>query len=192
MRGAGRFGTLASMGRPLLSVDPGPTVLRWGWVLWTGWTMVGTALLLNDLKAGQFVLGAVLVAPFWALWLLWPVYRLWARVVRRRLGDPGGTAHEFEGRPLQVRYDDHGTPWLSIDEVAEVLGPEQVAAAARAALRALDGAVPLPGADGPALVPAATLVGWLQLRGDAVALRFARWIQDALLAAPPPPAPDGG
>ena len=71
------------MARPLLTADPGPTVLRWGWFLWVAWAVVGTGLLGED-RGGGFALGLVLSAPFWALWLLWPVYRGWAVLVRRR------------------------------------------------------------------------------------------------------------
>jgi len=75
------------MARPLFSVDPGPTALRWGWFLWVTWAVVGTGLLGEDREGSGFALGLVLSAPFWALWLLWPCYRCWAIWTRRRERD---------------------------------------------------------------------------------------------------------
>jgi hypothetical protein len=79
------------MARPLFSADPGPTTLRWGWFLWVTWAVVGTGLLGEDRVGSGFALGLVLSAPFWALWLLWPLYRGWAFIRPRsgRDGDPG-------------------------------------------------------------------------------------------------------
>ena len=61
------------MARPLFSDDPGPNTLRWGWFLWVTWAVVGTGLLGEDREGSGFALGLVLSAPFWALWLLWPL-----------------------------------------------------------------------------------------------------------------------
>jgi len=72
------------MARPLLSADPGPTTLRWGWFLWVTWAVVGTGLLGEDREGSGFALGLVLSAPFWTLWVLWPCYRGWALLRRRR------------------------------------------------------------------------------------------------------------
>ena len=71
------------MARPLFSAVPGPTTLRWGWFLWVTWAVVGTGLLGEDRDGSGFALGLVLSAPFWAVWLLWPLYRGWALLVRR-------------------------------------------------------------------------------------------------------------
>ena len=75
------------MARPLFSADPGPTTLRWGWFLWVTWAVVGTGLLGEDREGSGFALGLVLSAPFWALWLLWPLYRGWALWMRLRQRD---------------------------------------------------------------------------------------------------------
>ena len=66
----------------MFTADPGPTVLRWGWFLWLSWAIVGTGLLGEDRGSG-FAMSLVLSAPFWALWVLWPVYRGWALLARR-------------------------------------------------------------------------------------------------------------
>jgi hypothetical protein len=75
------------MARPLFSIDPGPTTLRWGWFLWVTWAVIGTGLLGEDREGSGFALGLVLSAPFWALWLLWPCYRGWAFWTRFRERD---------------------------------------------------------------------------------------------------------
>ena len=62
-----------------LEHDPDERIVRWGWIIWTAWGVIGGALLLTDIKAGTGSLSFVLVAPFWALWLLWPVYRVLRR-----------------------------------------------------------------------------------------------------------------
>ncbi len=84
-----------------LEQDPDERVVRWGWMLWVAWGVIGGALLLSDVKAGTGALSLVLVAPFWGMWLLWPTYRLLARMValavRRRMG-------RIERRLLRVRW----------------------------------------------------------------------------------------
>ena len=84
------------MARPLFSADPGPATLRWGWFLWVTWAVVGTGLLGEDREGSGFTLGLVLSAPFWALWLLWPLYRGWAVLARRERARDQRTAGDDE------------------------------------------------------------------------------------------------
>jgi hypothetical protein len=58
-----------------LASDPDERVVRHGWQVWVIWGVIGGALLLVDRGSGTLSFGLVLTAPFWALWLLWPMYR---------------------------------------------------------------------------------------------------------------------
>lgn len=65
------------MTRPVswLEHDPDERIVRWGWMIWIAWGVIGGTLWLTDIRAGTGALSLVLVAPFWGLWLLWPGYR---------------------------------------------------------------------------------------------------------------------
>src|SRR5512136_1797510 len=112
------------MVRPVLSPNPGSTVLRWGWFLWVTWAVIGSGLLGEDVKGGAFALGVVLSAPFWALWLLWPLYRLWAFWARRGRHSKWqawqGNYYEFDGRQVRVLFDDEQI-WFAADDVFDAL-----------------------------------------------------------------------
>jgi hypothetical protein len=159
------------MARPLLTADPAPTVLRWGWFLWVSWAVVGTGLLGED-RDGGFLLGVVLSAPFWALWLLWPVYRawaLWTRAARRSRGQEWqGNYYEFEGRAVRVLHDADGI-WFAADDAFDALGLDD---AQRDAERHF--ASDHPGSGAPVFSPE-RLAAWLDRRSDAAALRFREW-----------------
>ena len=73
-----------------LEQDPDERIVRWGWMIWVAWGVIGGALFLNDVKGGTGALSLILVAPFWGMWLLWPTYRfiraMVALAIRRRVG----------------------------------------------------------------------------------------------------------
>jgi hypothetical protein len=100
------------MPRPLLAIDPGPTVLRWGWFLWVTWAVIGTGLLAEDVTGHALTLGLVLSAPFWALWLLWPLYRAWALLMRWR-GHAGGQPWQEHPREVDERPEKPEAPSAS-------------------------------------------------------------------------------
>lgn len=173
------------MVRPIFAVDPGPNVLRWGWFLWFAWILVGAGLLLQDLEAGNFVLGAVLVAPFWALWLLWPAYRGWAAWVRlsrhSRWKAWQGNYYEFDGQQIRVLFDDDRV-WFAADDVFDALrleGRQRDPERGRL-VAGRDGLAELPDS-GLLVFSEPGLRAWLERRSDPDALKFARWVQTQVL-----------
>ena len=168
------------MPRPLLAIDPGAGVLRWGWFLWVAWAVIGTGLLSEDLRAGRFDVAAILAAPFWVVWLLWPTYRLWAAWARRFQHSRGalrqGEHYEFDGQPVRVVFDDDAI-FFAADDVFDALGlkgrqrdPERGRlSAGRDGLRNLPGSKVL-------MFSEAGLHAWLERRQDADAVKFARWV----------------
>ncbi|HET9023750.1 MAG TPA: hypothetical protein VFN64_04215 [Burkholderiaceae bacterium] len=173
------------MARPLFAVDPGPTVLRWGWFLWLTWAVVGTGLLGEDRGSGGFALGLVLSAPFWALWLLWPLYRAWAVLSRRGQRSRGqewqGNYYEFDGRPVRVRVD-HDQFWFAADDVFDALGldgPQRDAELGRI-MAGRDG-LSEPAGFGQLAFSESGLAAWLERRADADALKFRRWAQQQVI-----------
>ena len=168
------------MARRLFAIDPGPTVLRWGWLLWFGWTVIGTGLLSEDLRSGNFVFAAVLAAPFWVLWALWPAYRLWAvgtrRFARSRWRIRQGEHFEFDGHPVRVVFDGDSI-WFAADDVFDALRLQ-------GRLRDPERGRLVAGRDGLALLPGSGLLAfseaglraWLDRRTDADALKFTRWV----------------
>ncbi|HTN49677.1 MAG TPA: hypothetical protein VMK32_09620, partial [Burkholderiaceae bacterium] len=92
-----------------LARDPDERTLRWGWVFWFSWLAVGGALLLGDFRGGVPAIGLVLATPFWALWLLWVLYR-GLRFVLKLLHGVGrtqwsGRYFEFDGRHIRIHFD---------------------------------------------------------------------------------------
>jgi hypothetical protein len=164
-----------------LSRDPDERTVRWGWVLWFAWLAVGGALLLGDYRGGVLGVGAVLAAPFWALWLLWAVYRGGRRLVQwlQLSGDRDrdGQYFEFDGQPIRIRFDGEDI-WFGARDVFDVLGtpaqardPERVRQiVGRDGLRAAP--------DGGALsFSEKGLAAWLERRTDRTAAQFTRWIE---------------
>ena len=173
------------MARSILSADPGSGVLRWGWFLWVTWGVVGAGLLSEDMKGRGFVLGAVLTAPFWALWLLWPAYRLWAtwdrsaRHSRWRAWE--GNYYEFDGQQIRVLFDDEQI-WFAADDVFDALR-------LRGRQRNPDRGQLVAGRDGLARLPDSGLLAfsetglqaWLDRRTETDALKFARWVRHQVI-----------
>jgi hypothetical protein len=170
----------------MLSQDPDERTLRWGWVFWFSWLLVGSALLLGDLRGGVPGVGAVLAAPFWALWLLWLFYR-GTRWVLRRLShghsmEWHGRHYSFDDRQIRIVFDGDAV-WFVAADVFELLGTP---AAARDAERVRQ----IVGRDGLQLSPESNqlsfsekgLAAWLDRRTDRTAAQFARWVETQVLA----------
>lgn len=169
-----------------LDRDPDERTVRWGWVFWISWLLVGGALLFGDWKSGVIGLGAVLAAPFWALWLLWPLYR-GARFALRHLRHAplaawDGRYFAFDDRQIRVLFDDEAI-WVVAVDVFEVLGTP---ADARMPERVRQ----IVGRDGLQSAPDSTLLAfsekglaaWLDRRTERRALQFARWFQHEVVA----------
>lgn len=165
----------------MLSPDPGPTVLRWGWFLWVTWAVIGTGLLGEDLQSGGFALGVVLTAPFWALWLLWPMYRGWALWMRwsrhSRWQAWQGSYYEFDGQQVRVLFDDEQI-WFAADDVFDALrleGRQRDPERGRL-VAGRDGLSELPDS-GLLAFSEAGLCAWLDRRMEPDAMKFARWVR---------------
>ncbi len=170
------------MARPLLAINPGAGVLRWGWFLWVVWCVIGTGLLSEDLRSsGSFALGAVLTAPFWLIWLLWPAYRLWATSAQwfahSRWKLRQGEHYEFDGQPVRVLFDEDDI-WFAAEDVFDALRLQ-------GRLRDPERAKLIAGRDGISVLPQCGLLAfseaglhaWLERRTDTDALKFMRWLQ---------------
>jgi hypothetical protein len=170
----------------LLDHDPDARTVRWGWVFWWSWLLVGGALLHGDVKGGAPGLGVVLAAPFWALWALWPLYR-GARFALRHLRHAPLAAWEgryfaFDDRQVRVSFDADAI-FVAADDVFDALATP---AAARDPERVRqivgrDGLQPAP--DGPWLAfTEKGLAAWLDRRSERRALLFARWFDSQVVA----------
>jgi hypothetical protein len=161
--------------------DPDERALRWGWVFWFAWLGVGGALLLGDYRAGVLGIGAVLAAPFWALWLLWALYRA-ARFGMRRLRHSGwqqwdGRYFEFDGRQVRILFDGDDI-WFGAGDVFDVLGTASSA-------RDPDRVRQIVGRDGLQCPPESELLcfsekglaAWLDRRSERPAGQLRRWVE---------------
>jgi len=168
-----------------LSRDPDERVLRWGWVLWIAWLAVGSALLLGDYRGALFGVGLVLAAPFWALWLLWALYRggrlVWHGLKHSRWKRWSGRYYEFDGCQVRIIFDAEDVFFAAAD-VFDVLGTTVTA-------RAPERVRQVVGRDGLRNVPKSNflcfsekgLVAWLDRRTDRQAALFARWVEAQVL-----------
>jgi hypothetical protein len=170
---------------PLFAARPAPGVLRWGWFLWVTWSVIGTGLLSEDLRAGHFAFGAVLVAPFWVLWLLWPAYRGWAVwsgwFGHSRWRAREGAHYEFDGQPIRVVFDDE-LIWFAAEDVFDALrlqGRQRDPERGRL-VAGRDGLCRLPGS-GLLAFSETGLGAWLDRRTDADALKFAHWVRHQVI-----------
>jgi hypothetical protein len=166
--------------------DPDERILRWGWLIWFAWSVVAGALLLDDFKAGRLAIGIVLSAPFWALWLLWPLYRGAAGALRRysasRWADWHGQYYEFDGRQVRVLFGDDGAVWFVADDVFAALKLE-------GRQRDPERARVIAGRDGLSFPPGEHVLAfsetglraWLERRTDTEANRFANWVDKQVI-----------
>lgn len=169
-----------------LTQEPDARAVRTGWLAWVTWTVIGGALLFEDWKLSATIFNLVLTAPFWALWLLWPLLRLVYRVrhwacIEPRAAWQGGY-FEFDGQRLRVRFVEEDALVAAVD-VFDVLGtpadsrrPERVRAVAGA-----EALVAIAGESGE-FFTAAGLAAWLARRSDKQARNLARWFEHEVVA----------
>ncbi len=169
-----------------LGRDPAPRILRWGWVLWTSWLLVGGALLLGDQRAGVLGVGAVLAAPFWLLWLFWLVYRGLRALVRWHAaatwGAAPGATYEFDGRRIRIGASGDSL-WFAaadvfdaLDTPADARDPERVRQ-----IVGRDGLQPAPDSGVPSFSEKG-LAAWLERRSERQAGQFTRWVNLQVVA----------
>lgn len=171
---------------PWLERDPDERVVRWGWLIWIAWGVIGGSLWLTDLKAGAGALSLVLVAPFWGLWLLWPVYR-GARAVWRWQSDStfaewNGTYYEFDGRQIRMLMQGDSI-WIAAADVFDALelhGRQRDPARVRQ-IAGRDGLVKAPGTRLLAFSEIG-IKAWLDRRTDPIAYKFSRWLDKQVIA----------
>ena len=169
-----------------LHQDPDKRVVRWGWMLWVAWGVIGGALLLSDIKAGTGALSIVLVAPFWGMWLLWPMYRLirawWRWQYEGAWADWNGTYYEFDGRQIRI-FTQGDSIWIAADDVFDALGLE-------GRQRYVGRVREIAGRDGLTRPPGSHLMSfsemgikaWLDRRTDTVAQKFSYWLDKQVIA----------
>ena len=169
-----------------LAQDPDERIVRWGWTIWIAWGVIGGALFLNDLRGGQAALSLVLVAPFWGLWLLWPVYRAlrawWFWQNEGAWGEWNGAYYEFDGRQIRVLTQDDSI-WIVASDVFDVLGlhGRQRNAARARHVAGRDGLTHAPGSRLLAFTEKG-IRAWLERRTDADANKFSRWLDNQVIA----------
>ncbi|HOX89366.1 MAG TPA: hypothetical protein PLN55_07125 [Burkholderiaceae bacterium] len=169
-----------------LAQEPDARAVRTGWLAWSTWGVIGGALLFEDWKLSASAFNLVLTAPFWALWLLWPLLRLAYRIKHWGWIEPRaawhGAHYEFDGRRMRVRFVDEealvaaadvfdalGTPAESRrpERIRIVAGPEALASIA---------------GESSEFFTAAGLAAWLGRRSDAQAHALARWFEHEVVA----------
>ena len=168
-----------------LHQDPDERVVRWGWMLWVAWGIIGGALLVNDIKAGTGALSLVLVAPFWGMWLLWPMYRFMRAWLRWKCegvrADWNGTYYEFDGRQIRILTQGDSI-WIAADDVFDALGLEgrQRHVARVREIAGRDGLIRPPGSRLMAFSEIG-IKAWLDRRTDTVAHKFSYWLDKQVI-----------
>ncbi|HVE88717.1 MAG TPA: hypothetical protein VNA44_03375 [Burkholderiaceae bacterium] len=169
-----------------LEQDPDERTVRWGWVIWLAWGVIGGALFLTDIRAGTGALSLVLVAPFWGMWLLWPTYRFirawWRWQYEGAWDKSNGAYYEFDGRQIRIVMQGDSI-WISADDVFDALGlhgrQRNVARVRKIAGR--DGLVEPPGWRMLSFSEIG-IKAWLDRRTDTVAHKFSYWLDKQVIA----------
>lgn len=169
-----------------LEQDPDERVVRWGWLLWAAWAVIAGALFLEDVRAGTGTLSLLLVAPFWFMWLLWPLYRglrvWWRWQYGEGWAEWNGTYYEFDG--LQIRILMQGDSiWIVADDVFDALrlrGRQRDAARVRE-IAGRAGLVKPPGSKRLAFSEIG-IKAWLDRRTDVTAHKFSYWLDKQVIA----------
>lgn len=169
-----------------LDADPDARLLRWGWLAFAAWTVIGGVVLARSLLAGGgAIAGIAFVAPLWAAWLLWLLWRAsasarhWA--ARRAYGEWHGNYFEFDGRQVRVVFDEDDI-YLAAADVFDVLGtdahgrvPERVQVIAGSdALIELAGRRLL-------VFTERGLRAWMQRRTEPKAAKFIAWVDNEVV-----------
>lgn len=168
-----------------LEHDPDERIVRWGWMIWTAWGVIGGALLLTDIRAGTGAVSLVLVAPFWGFWLLWPAYRAlrawWQWQSDSVSAEWNGTYYEFDGRQIRMLMQGDSI-WIAAADVFDALdlhGRQRDAARVRQ-IAGRDGLVKPPGTRLLAFSEIG-IKAWLDRRTDPVAHKFSRWLDKQVI-----------
>ena len=162
--------------------DPDARMLRWGWLAFAAWTVIGGVLLILSLRAGaEGSTGIAFVAPLWAAWLLWLLWRAAVNarhwVGQRAYGEWHGNYFEFDGRQVRVMFEDDDIYFAAAD-IFDIFGIDtRSRAPERARLMAgRDGLLELP--ERKLLVFSESgLRAWMQRRSDRTATRFMAWLE---------------
>jgi hypothetical protein len=153
-----------------LDGDPDQRMLRWGWIVWGAWTLVGGVRLWRDLDSGDAssAAGLLLLVPAWGLWLLWLLWRgslaLRSAIRLQNHAAWHGRYYAFNDRQIRVHFDE-GVIRVPLTDL----------------LLALD--LPASAADGDTWLDETVLHEWLRAHPSREAARFAHWF-NAEVAAP--------
>ncbi len=169
-----------------LEQDPDERIVRWGWTIWIAWGVIGGALFLDDIRAGQGALSLILVGPLWGLWLLWPIYRAIRSWWRWQHGNSwaewNGNYYEFDGRQIRIMMQGDSI-WVVAEDVLDALGlrGRQRDVARLREIAGRDGVVRPPGSRHLAFTEIG-IKAWLDRRTDIVAHKFSHWLDKQVIA----------
>ena len=168
-----------------LEQDPDERIVRWGWMIWLAWGVIGGGLFLTDVKAGTGMLSLVLVAPFWVMWLLWPTYRFirawWRWQYEGGWSESNAAYYEFDGYPIRILMQGDSI-WIAANDVFNALGLQgrQRNVARVREIAGRDGLVKAPGTQLMAFSEIG-IKAWLDRRTDIVAHKFSRWLDKQVI-----------
>lgn len=170
-----------------LNTDPDARLLRWGWLAFAAWTVVGGGLLVRSVIAGgEAMTGVAFVSPLWAGWLLWLLWRAAALVrhwtVHQAYGEWHGNYFEFAGQQIRVVFDEDGIFFAAAD-VFEVFAIDTRTRAPERLRRVVggDGLIQLPGRK-LLFFTEGGLRGWMARRTDRTATKFMTWLDNEVIA----------
>ncbi len=170
-----------------LDADPDARSLRWGWIAFAVWTVFGGVLLAQSLLAGdEAAIGIAFVAPLWAGWLLWLLWRglvnarHWA--AHRAYGQWHGNYFEFDGQQLRVVFDDDDV-YIAAADVFDALGTDKRGRETER-VRLIAGADALIDLTDQRLIAFTEngLRAWMQRRTEPTATKFMAWLDNEVIA----------
>ena len=142
-----------------------------GWMVWAIWGMLGTAFTMEGTTGteglGGLGMAALLTAPFWLAFVLWPLFWIWRRVRDRQLWT--------EKVELLVHDPERDGVRVAVDEVNGVEGLSD--ALTGIPTRKPDEAAGIPFETYDAADLAAWGAAWLEVHpdGEGALAEFARW-----------------
>ena len=153
------------------------------WMVWAIWGMLGTAVSMEGTTGteglGGLGMAALLTAPFWLAFVLWPLFWIWRRVRDRQLWTEKVEllVHDPESSEpfgLEVLFGRDGVR-VAVDEVNGVEGLSD--ALTGIPTRKPDEAAGIPFETYDAADLAAWGVAWLEVHpdGEGALAEFARW-----------------
>ena len=163
-----------------LTEDPDDRVARWGWFLWWTWLAVGGVLSARALRDGGLSgIVVVLLAPFWAVWLLWLVVRgqRWVRhwFAASTWGEWNGAYFEYDSQQMRVLFagDDIYIAASDVFDACRIEARGRDLERARL-LAGRDGVVAAPGTSLPCFTERG-LRAWMERRTDTASGKFMQW-----------------